>query len=509
MSAVQEQKTDFSEDVATAISEATVMVEKSLEDAVNHLMALERQCRLAGDFKSLKEICIKMISMCEAKLDWVKLNATIAVLCKKRAQSKLVITAIVEVAMTYIDKTPSEEVKMELIKTLKDVTEGKMYVEAECARLHLIMARMLESRGELNEACSLIQDLHVETYGSLEKKEKVEFILEQVRLNLLSKDYIRTLIQSRKMNKTLLDDSALEEEKLKFNIYMIEYYLHENKPWETAQCWYNIFNTAKIRQYPDTLLVNSLKATIIFVLLSKHSTEQVEMLHKLKSLAIFEDPIAISPNSSEELPSAPTSNSMDTSDSGVAVTPPAPPVEGTAANQTVSFAKNVELLSSFKHILKLFTTPEIIPMQFKHMDELSALCKELCSNAPNSSVFPYLFLSDQSDRFEELASTLRVRVIQRNIRVIAEYYTTMTLGRMCELCNLSMEEMELQLHDCAASGDVYLKIDRPNAIVCFGKPKKVDTILSAWNSDVQELLGIMETTSHLIQRENMVHKIQG
>ena len=43
----------------------------------------------------------------------------------------------------------------------------------------------------------MIQDVHVETYGSLSKKEKAEYILQQIRLNLLKKDYVRALIQSR------------------------------------------------------------------------------------------------------------------------------------------------------------------------------------------------------------------------------------------------------------------------------------------------------------------------
>lgn len=40
----------------------------------------------------------------------------------------------------------------------------------------------------------------VETYGSMEKKEKVEFILEQMRLCVAIKDYIRTQIISKKIN---------------------------------------------------------------------------------------------------------------------------------------------------------------------------------------------------------------------------------------------------------------------------------------------------------------------
>ena len=53
------------------------------------------------------------------------------------------------------------------------------------------------SAGDITGACDMIQDVHVETYGSLSKKEKAEYILQQIRLNLLKKDYVRALIQSR------------------------------------------------------------------------------------------------------------------------------------------------------------------------------------------------------------------------------------------------------------------------------------------------------------------------
>lgn len=42
--------------------------------------------------------------------------------------------------------------------------------------------------------------MQVETFGSMEKDEKVRFILEQMRLCLAKKDYIRTQIISKKIN---------------------------------------------------------------------------------------------------------------------------------------------------------------------------------------------------------------------------------------------------------------------------------------------------------------------
>jgi 26S proteasome regulatory subunit N5 len=142
-----------------------------------------------------------MVRLCRTKNDWTKLNSTLAVINKRRAQSKLAISAVVAEAMKYIEETPSVEVKIELIKTLKEICAGKMYVEGESAQLHLMLALILEEQGDISGACDMIQDVHVETYGALTKKEKAEYILEQIRLNLRKKDYVRALIQSRKMNR--------------------------------------------------------------------------------------------------------------------------------------------------------------------------------------------------------------------------------------------------------------------------------------------------------------------
>jgi 26S proteasome regulatory subunit N5 len=51
-----------------------------------------------------------------------------------------------------------------------DVCAGKMYVEAEDARLHLMLALIHEEDGDLAAACDMIQDVHVETYGALSKQ---------------------------------------------------------------------------------------------------------------------------------------------------------------------------------------------------------------------------------------------------------------------------------------------------------------------------------------------------
>ena len=58
----------------------------------------------------------------------------------------------------------------------------RRYVEVERARLTRILAQMQEAKGDVDAARLTMQDTVVETLGGMDKREKTEFILEQVRL---------------------------------------------------------------------------------------------------------------------------------------------------------------------------------------------------------------------------------------------------------------------------------------------------------------------------------------
>lgn len=92
----------------------------------------------------------------------------------------------------------------------------QIYVEVERARLTHILAQMKEADGEVTEAANVLQELQVETYGSMERREKVELILEQMRLCLAKKDFIRTQIISKKISVKFFDEKDTAALKLKF-----------------------------------------------------------------------------------------------------------------------------------------------------------------------------------------------------------------------------------------------------------------------------------------------------
>lgn len=55
----------------------------------------------------------------------------------------------------------------------------------------------------------------------MERREKVEFILEQMRLGLLKKDFIRTQIISKKISTRFFDSDEQHDLKLRFYDLML------------------------------------------------------------------------------------------------------------------------------------------------------------------------------------------------------------------------------------------------------------------------------------------------
>ena len=107
-------------------------------------------------------------------------------LVKRRGQTKQAILDMVQLALnTILPSLPSREEKFKLLQTLREATDGKMFVEREFSITVKQLVEMLEADGKIEEATKQIQEIQIETYGSLKNKEKVDFILYQMKLVLL------------------------------------------------------------------------------------------------------------------------------------------------------------------------------------------------------------------------------------------------------------------------------------------------------------------------------------
>ncbi|RCN42926.1 PCI domain protein [Ancylostoma caninum] len=245
---------DYASQVDEAIPKANAIAAKGdVAGALDSLANLEKLSRLGSDMKSNTRIVQHMVKLCFDGKKWDLLNDTILTLSKKRLIIKMAIAKMVRDACEMVEKMPNEELKMKLVDTLRTVTAGKIYVEVERARLTSLVVKKLEAEGKLEEATNLILELQVETYGSMEIKEKVEFLLEQMRLTVARADYIRASIISNKISTKFFnsDKEDVQDLKLRFYNLMITIGLQDSKYLEVCRHYRAIFDTPKIAKDHD------------------------------------------------------------------------------------------------------------------------------------------------------------------------------------------------------------------------------------------------------------------
>ncbi|KAJ6850904.1 26S proteasome non-ATPase regulatory subunit 12-like protein A-like [Iris pallida] len=435
--------------------------EESLNAAIEVLLNVEKQARLAGDVAGTKKAVVDILELCYKAKQWKALIDNIVLLSKRRGQLKQAVTAMVQQAMQYIDETPDIDTKIELIKTLNNVSAGKIYVEIERARLIKKLAKIKEEQGLTAEAADLMQEIAVETFGAMAKTEKIAFILEQVRLCLDRLDYVRAQILSRKISPRVFEVDGSKEKKkpkegdnvveeapadipslleLKSIYYklMIRYHSHTNDYLEICRCYKAIYDIPSVRKDPAQW-IPVLRKICWYLVLAPHDPMQSSLLN-----ATLED-------------------------------------------------KNLSELPNFCFLLKQLVTMEVI-----QWTSLWEMFKEEFENEKN-------LLGGSLGT--KAADDLKQRIIEHNILVVSKYYSRITLKRVADLLCLSQQEAEKHLSDMVVAKALLAKIDRPMGVVCFQAAKDSNEILNSWSMNLEKLLDLVEKSCHQIHKETMVHKV--
>ncbi|KAL8745339.1 MAG: hypothetical protein Q9190_002527 [Brigantiaea leucoxantha] len=468
---------DFSKEADKQIPEAQEIAKDNVEEAIEKLILLEKSARQASDLATTSRCLVAIVTICKDSEDWGLLNEQVLLLSKKHGQLKQATTKMVQVVMGFIDEVPTQEKKVSVIETLRTVTEGKIFVEVERARVTRILSNMKKEQGDLNAAADILCELQVETFGSMERREKTEFILEQVALCIEKGDWTQAGILSRKISTRYfarkpkktpaemeqeskereekeknrgLDDPPIEKEddvtdlKLRYYEQQIAISKHDDKYLDVCKHYRQVLDTESVEETPQQLHA-VLQRVIYYIILAPHDNEQSDFLHRIN---------ADSRNS---------------------------------------------LVPDEAKLLQLFTVPELMRWPIVADTFGSHLC--------STDVF-----SAQKDNSDPKAHTrwldLRKRVIEHNVRVIAKYYTRISTSRLTQLLDLSEEETESYISQLVTAKTVYAKIDRPARVVSFAKTRAPDEVLNEWSGSVKGLLGLLERIDHLITKEEMMARIQ-
>jgi 26S proteasome regulatory subunit N5 len=313
------------------------------------------------------------------------------------------------------------------------------------------------------------------------RREKTEFILDQVSLCIEDGDWTQAGILARKISTRYFArkpkktqeqiDAEIKEKKerermradgtigdaeepvyddvtdlkLRFYEQQITLAKHDDKYLEACKHYRQVLDTEAVENDPDQLSA-ALQRVVYFILLAPYDNEQSDLLHRIAQ------------------------------DSRVATSCPAE-----------------------AELLKRFTVPEL--MRWPAIEQNFG--KQLCSTDIFSNV------KDVKDpKAHQRWLDFRKRVIEHNVRVIAKYYTRIQFSRLTTLLDLPAQETEKYISDLVTSKTIYARIDRPAQIVSFEKKRDADEVLNEWSGNMKSLLGLLERIDHLITKEEMMARIQ-
>lgn len=316
--------------------------------------------------------------------------------------------------------------------------------QVEYARCVLMIVKNEETSANIEEAARILQDVQVETYGSMDHREKVEFILYQMAIMIKKQDIIRLLIVSRKVTEKTFKGLNIEDLRCLYYSFLSIYERHEQNYFKSSNCMKQILDILikcpnEISKLPahnefgfQFDIENLFKNFIFYTVISEYSKERQALLQEIHSKYITQ------------------------------------------------LEKNEVLLKLVSGLL----SRELINSSTDYW-EVSKV-----------EIFQPGFLHSE----QHLAS-LRRQLIQHNIIVCSKNYERVRLARLAQLFAVSQTELEEELCNVINSDIIVGKIDRVEGVISFRRQRLDDDILDDWVGDVNKLLDLVNHTSNLIDRE--------
>lgn len=513
--------------LTSSISSSSSVAE--LEAVLSELYAWEKKTRLASDADSTKLLAETILDCCVKQGNWTALNENIVLLSKRRAQLVKVVKAVVVHAMTFLKICPSSAEKKELIATLRAVSDGKIFLELERAELTKILASMYEAEGDIAKASDVLQEIAVETVGSMEFLDRADFLLEQLRLSLAKRDWLRAELTSKKLRTKQFSNPDWVDVRLRFNTLMIQFYAQKGDYLELARCWKVIYD------------INFAKS--LAELEAKHSTDpkdkdivtKNEKDANTSSKSDMEDTIEASePRTTDSLledrgflDNETTAKWRGALTKAILYTILSPldyesrEIAGRIASET----KALGSVPAYAALLNAFMGEGVVSWPLEGADG-EPIEDEIKSNSifSSSSTTSGKSASSSSTSMvdsveetnininkhtgEEIWTLLKSRVLQKNLSVASTRYTRVRMSRLSQLFNSTQAEVETALGEMISAKQIVAKLDAPHGEVVFSTKKPSSESLDEWSARLASLLALVENTANLVHKENMHHGVK-
>lgn len=119
-----------------------------------------------------------------------------------------------------------------------------------------------------------------------------------------------------------------------------------------------------------------------------------------------------------------------------------------------------DLKQNYQHKLEKYPN-------LKHLIDEILLGELISTNIDSYNLNNLSLFLPKTEFFEEHKISFRKQLVQKNIRIIQKYYSTITLDRMAALFNIGLEETESELCEMINEKIVSCKVDRLDRTVNF------------------------------------------
>jgi 26S proteasome regulatory subunit N5 len=120
-------------------------------------------------------------------------------------------------------------------------------------------------------------------------------------------------------------------------------------------------------------------------------------------------------------------------------------------------------------------------------------------------------------------AVLQRRVVEHNVRVIAQYYARVHMSRVAQLLDLDVDGAEKYISELVVGKSIYARIDRPSNTVSFSgahgdvivssltgaftAPKSHNELLNEWSNSTEQLLRVVENISVRAAMRTRTHSL--
>lgn len=148
-----EEKVDWTAETDQKIPQAEALAQAGqLAEALALLSNLEKKCRVGNDNASLVRVCKTSLQLCSQAKDVDALISTLETLSTRRSQKTAAVRALVQTALPWCIAEPYEPLPVtnetekanrdRLVKCLRDITDGKIFLEKERAQLTRALSKI-------------------------------------------------------------------------------------------------------------------------------------------------------------------------------------------------------------------------------------------------------------------------------------------------------------------------------------------------------------------------------